>query len=361
MRKTRWRILVFGLLFFLSMVIFPGMTEIRYSSAMEVQHQQIQQTKPNFVEQARAFYLAGDYQKAVEMWQKAVAEFTAQNQPLNQAMALSNLSLSYQKLGQWKQAEEAIVQSLNRLGVDPEFSSPTQLRLLAQILSIQGNFYLETGQPEKALSTWTEATEYYTKIGDHHSRTNSQINQAQAMQELGFYPKACQALMNALELSNTTCEWSSESQKKIEAKPVNIQNILAFRQLGEVFRVLGDFPASSQVLLTALEQAKVLQKTEQIGAVYLSLGKTNQAQGNSNFFNQERAAQDFNVALKSYTQAIESATQPLLQTQAKIETVNLLVQTQQWTNLQSLISEITAEVTDVPLSQSGINTQIRLI
>jgi CHAT domain-containing protein len=344
------------------MIVFPELAEIRHSSAMEVQHQQIQQTKPNFVEQARAFYLAGDYQKAVEMWQKAVAEFAAQNQPLNQAMALSNLSLSYQKLGEWKQAEEAITQSLNRLGIAPEFASPTQLRLLAQILNIQGNFYLETGQPEKALSTWTEATEYYTKIGDDHSRTNSQINQAQAMQALGFYPRACQTLMNALQLNNQTCEWSLESQKIIEAKPVNILNILAFRQLGEVFRVLGNFPASSQILLTALEQANFLQNTEQIGAVYLSLGKTKQAQGNSNFFNPEKAEKDFEAALQSYTEAAAVvATLPLLKTQAKIEKLNVLVQLKNWKESQDLISEIKTDITALPLSQSGINTQINFI
>ena len=362
MRTFQGKFFTFGVLFFLSFVLFLGLADIQSSMATEVRYQQIQQLKPNFVEQAKAFYVAGDYQKAVEMWQKAVDEFAANNQPLNQAMALSNLSLSYQKLGNWKRAEDAITQSLNRLEIDPNSASPTQLRLLAQILSIQGNFYLETGRSEKALESWTEATEYYTKINDSHGITQSQINQAQAMQALGFYPRACQTLMNALQLNSQidsqSCEWSLEAQNTIEAKPVNTLNLLAFRQLGEVFRALGDFPASSQVLLTALERAKELQNLEEMGSVYISLGKTNQAQGNSNFFDIAAATQDFDAALQYYEKASEVAASSLLKTQAKIERLNLLVRTQNWQEVKSLLPQIQAEISNLPLDQSGIYTQI---
>ncbi|WP_413160415.1 CHAT domain-containing protein [Capilliphycus salinus ALCB114379] len=370
MRKPQWRIISFGVLFFLSMVIFPGIAEIRASRAVALENQQIQQIseiqeiQPNFVEQARAFYLAGDYQKAVEMWQQAVTEFAANNQPLNQAMALSNLSLSYQKLGQWKPAEEAINQSLNRLGISPESASPTQLRLLAQILNIRGNLYLETGRLEQALSTWTEATEYYTKIGDNSGKTQSQINQAQALQNLGFYPRACQTLMTALELNDKnhqSCEWSVESQAKIEAKPVNSLHVLAFRQLGELFRLLGDFSASSQVLLTALEQAKELENNREVAAVYLSLGKTKQAEANNNFFNQKIAEQDLNAALDYYTQALELASSPLLKTQAKLEQITLFFQAKRWQNLESLLLETQADILELSPSESAIYAQINFV
>ncbi|MGB3404500.1 MAG: CHAT domain-containing protein [Microcoleaceae cyanobacterium] len=340
MRKRRWQAGVFGLLFFLTIILINPLNNIINSRAIAVE---ISQSQQNTVEQAKAFYFKQNYQKAIELWQQAIDEFAAKNQPLNQAMALSNLSLSYQKLGQWQQAETAIIDSLNLLEFDTASASQNQIRLLAQVLNIQGNFYLETGQPKIALETWKKATEYYTQIQDNQGIIKSQINQAQALQILGFYPKACQILTQALQLNYSTCEWSPELQTDIQTLPANSVNILALRQLGKIFRLLGDISGATQVLLTALNQTKQLNEIEQMAAIYISLGQ---------------ATLEQEIALTYYQKAVNIAVSPLLKTQAKIEVLNLLLQQQDWQKFNQLLSEINLD--NLPLNQSGINTEIYL-
>jgi CHAT domain-containing protein len=355
MRKRQWRVWILGLLFFMTILLIPTITDIKNARVMAVEMQQI---KTHTVEQAKAFYLAEDYQQAAELWQKAVNEFAANNQPLNQAMALSNLSLSYQKLGQWQQAEAAILESVNRLKTNVDLNISHQVRLLAQVLNIQGNFYLETGDTEKALETWREATELYTQINEEQGIVQSQINQAQALQILGFYPKACQTLFQALTLNYNTCEWSAELSAEISAKSVNLFNLLALRQLGELFRLLGDFSGSMEILSTALEQAQALNSIEEVVIIYLDLGQTQQAQSNHQFEDRETADQNSKVALSYYQKAADLAPQPLLKFQAQIAALNLLSQTENWQGFNQLLSAL--NIDNLPINQSAIYTQIYL-
>lgn len=339
MRTRQWQGWILGLLFLLSVIILPTITHIKHSQVIAVEPTSAKDT----VKQAQQFYSTGNYQQSVEFWQQASHEFAAKNQLSNQAMALSNLSLSYQKLGQWQQAEKAILESLSLLAFDTKSASPSQIRLLAQVLNIRGNFYLETGQAEAALETWKKTHEYYIQIQDNQGIIQSQINQAQALQILGFYPKACQTLTQALQLNYSTCEWSPELQDNIQALPTNSLNILALRQLGKILRFLGDVSGATQVLLTALNQANLLNDIEQITTIYISLGQ---------------ATPEAETALNYYQTAVDMAVSPLLKTQAQIESLNLLSQQQNWQDFYQLLLEINLE--DLPLNQSGINTEIYL-
>jgi CHAT domain-containing protein len=272
-------------------------------------------------------------------------------------MALSNLSLSYQKLGQWQLAEKAINQSLNLL----ENNSTSVPTLLAQVLSIQGNLYLETGQPEQALESWTKATDLYTQVDRKNDIIQSQINQAQALQELGFYPKACQTLIQALNIDHLACEWSPQLQEEIIALPTNFLNSLALTQLGSIFKSLGDFPASIQVLTIALEQAQQVKNTEQIAKAYLLLGESYQAQLNSPAFEPKDKNKFINNTLEFYSQAAETSNSALIQIQAQLKQLNLLFQNNQQSEFQVLLPEIKEKVINLSLSQSSLNAQFYLI
>ncbi|TAF84387.1 MAG: tetratricopeptide repeat protein [Oscillatoriales cyanobacterium] len=51
---------------------------------------------------ARERYAAGEFEEAAKYWQQAVAAFEVKGDWLNQAIALSNLSLTYQQFGRKK-------------------------------------------------------------------------------------------------------------------------------------------------------------------------------------------------------------------------------------------------------------------
>ncbi|WP_051039827.1 tetratricopeptide repeat protein [Synechococcus sp. PCC 7336] len=105
-------------------------------------------------ESGRQLYHSGQYQKALSVWQQAAEAFVAKGDRLNQAMALNNLSLSAQHLGQWTAAETATRQSLEILR--RQNSNPTQQRLLAASLDSYAQLQFATGRPTVALDLWQE-------------------------------------------------------------------------------------------------------------------------------------------------------------------------------------------------------------
>ena len=78
----------------------------------------IVQTLPDaqkLLDSGRKFYEASRFNDAAAIWQQAVTALKANGDELKLAMTLGNLSLAYQQLGQWTEAEAAIAQSLNLL------------------------------------------------------------------------------------------------------------------------------------------------------------------------------------------------------------------------------------------------------
>ncbi|WP_230966396.1 hypothetical protein [Nostoc commune] len=69
----------------------------------------------SLLEQGSKFYEAERFAEAATSWQQGISAFKANRDELRQAIALGNLSLAYQQLGQWSEAETAIAQSLNLL------------------------------------------------------------------------------------------------------------------------------------------------------------------------------------------------------------------------------------------------------
>lgn len=71
-------------------------------------------------QQGKVLYDAGRYAEAVQVLQQSVQQYRTQGDTLRLAATLSNLSLAYQQLGAWTEAKQAIAQSLNILGYQPQ-------------------------------------------------------------------------------------------------------------------------------------------------------------------------------------------------------------------------------------------------
>ena len=80
---------------------------IRSSSAI-VQPSDVHQ----LLQQGVVLYEAEQYAEAISIWEQSVSESVIQVDKLAQALALSNLSLAHQQLGQWAEAEQSIASSL---------------------------------------------------------------------------------------------------------------------------------------------------------------------------------------------------------------------------------------------------------
>ena len=189
-------------------------------------------TIPALLTQAKAAYQTGEFQTSQQLLEQLVERFVQKGDRLNQAMALSNLSLTAQQLGEWETATSAIAESQALLQQESS-QSPEKQTLLAQAFDIQGQLQLHRGQADQALQTWQQAFHLYQEMGNTQVVIDSQINQAQAYQESGLYPRARQTLLGLLEIPQTSCQIEVSQLETLSSKlspPFPNPSVTQFRQ-----------------------------------------------------------------------------------------------------------------------------------
>ncbi|MBD2492517.1 CHAT domain-containing protein [Aulosira sp. FACHB-615] len=326
----------------------------------------------DLIKQANRLYQSGNFTAAVQIWQQAAIAFASQKNYLNQAMALSNLSLTYQQLGKWNEAKTAIIQSLQLLKTLE--TTTAQQRIYAQTLDIQGQLEQKIGQSQAALETWQESAKIYVVLSDQPSAAISEINQAQALQDLGLYPRACQTLLQALGFNVQRCELStaqinSLKQKLLENKPDKLQEAQGrgLRSLGNVLRVVGKLEQSEEVLKASLEVAQKWKSPQDISKVWLNLGNTNRAlaKREATFKDNKKANIYKQEALVAYQQVtiIEGGAQPiatssLVKIQALLNQRDLFIEQQKWAAADELLSPIRESLANLSPSRTAIYAKI---
>lgn len=323
------------------------------------------QTQPNaqlLVEQGRKLYETGQLSEAVIILQQATDAFNLQKNELGKAMALSNLSLVFKQLGQWKKAEATITQSLNLLK-NSQLKTQNFAIILAQTLDIQGNLQLELGKTEQALDSWKQSANTYAQAGDEVGITRSLINQSMAEQALGLYRQA-----------RTTLE---ELQPRLEQQPNSLVKATALRSFGDVLQLVGDLEPSFKVLQQSRDIAKKLQSPSEISATLLSLGNTALALGNRQISQQDNISFEnytplhcinrpvsteslkfYQQAAQFYEEAVTTATSPLSQIQAELNHLSVLLKLQQWSQAKELSSQIQVKLAKIPPSHAANYAQI---
>ena len=278
--QTRNKVLSFSLLislFILRTVIPPLVTEVSASTPIEST-----QVDPNqLIFEAQTLYQQGKFQATIPLWEKAAQGFAQLEDHLNQAVALSNLSLTYQQLENWDAADQAIVNSLNLLTATTANNS----LILAQTLDIQGELQRKTGKLNNALKTWQKSADIHRKTDNLLALAQNNLNQAQALQELGLYDRACKQLLNTISLEEiTNCQQlnhltKAELATKLQPITANasITTVSTLRNLGDLLLMMGQPKQSEQILLSNLDLAKKLNSPQELGVNYLSLGNTYQA------------------------------------------------------------------------------------
>ena len=266
------------LLFIISLAVPPVI-----SATAQIPTIQAQQNIPQLVQQAKTLYEQRQFDRAANIWQQVAVAFATKNDSLNQAMALSNLSLTYQQLGKWEQAKVAIDQSINLLQKLENTSD--RKRIVAQSLDIQGRLQRARGDSETAIETWQKAATIYTEIGNKDAVIQNQINQSQALQDLGLYPRACQTLLKAFELDIPDCKTLNElppetATKKLEIisnRPDSLLKFDAMYGLGDILRSIGDLQLSQNILESSLTVARNLRSPLEQSTAMLALGNTARA------------------------------------------------------------------------------------
>ncbi|WP_442945056.1 CHAT domain-containing protein [Nostoc sp.] len=283
----------------------------------------------SLLQQGKVLYSAGNFAKAVEVLQEAVQAYKQQGDNLKLAATLSNLSLAYQQLGAWSQAQQAITESLDLLKGQ---NKNQNLQIFAQSLDIQGRLQLAMGQSEAALATWQQTEEIYKQVENQSGVVRSLINQAQAWRSQGFYPRAVKTL--------------DRVSQTLKSQPDSIEKTVSLRSLGDALLVLGDLKKSRQALEESLRIAQNLQSSTDIGASLFSLG------------NNARKQQEKQQAIAYYQQTVAASPSPLTKIQAQLNQLGLLIEDQQWAKVQSLLPLIESQLDQLPLSRASIYAHV---
>ena len=330
---------------------------------------QVQSNTIQLIEQAEQLYRAEQYVKAGRVWQQAVTAFERQSDVLNQAMALSNLALTQQKLGNLSAAETASISSLELL--QTQSNTAPQQRLLANSLDVRGSIARSLGKSKLALETWQQAEAIYREFNEDEAIIQNQINQAQALQDLGYYRRANKIL--------------SSLQTDLSQKPDSTAKVSALLSLGNTLRAVGNLEGS-QGSLEVLQQALEIAETnadEQKNAVLLSLGNTFRALGNrvkqsqtiqqADLYSSQCLVDSNLEVAEYYRQAADfyrrSAKSADLETKnkAQLNLLSLGIQNQTLSRSKSsksdprLIADIKANLDLLPVTRSSVYDRLNLV
>ncbi|BAY88265.1 MULTISPECIES: CHAT domain-containing protein [unclassified Tolypothrix] len=283
---------------------------------------------PNsLLEQGRIQFAAGRFTEAAKLWEAASVAFAEQGDTINQAWSLSYLSLALQNLGDWQKAEVSITNSLNLLQ-RLNTKNQNNAAIWAVAFNTLGNLQLTKGQGEAALQAWQDAEKNYAQAGDDAGKLGSQINQAQALQALGFYRRA-QKLLIAIN-------------QKLQNQPDSIIKAKALQSLGVVLQQVGNLQQSQEILKQSLAISTRLNSTDNIGDVLFSLGNT------------ARDLQQTAEALDYYQQVLAKATNPQLHLEAQLNQLSLYLDNAQVQAANALLPEIKSQLENLPPSRMSI-------
>jgi CHAT domain-containing protein len=333
------------------------------------------------VNQGQSFYENQQFPAAIQAWQQALQVYETQGDRPQQAMTLTYLALAYQSLGDWTAAEDAIETSLDLLAGLAE--TPQRSQLLAQALNTKGQLEFTLGKTESALATWQQATAFYTQLGDTTGITGSLINQAQALEFSGFYRRSCQTLLQAVGIEND-CKADRfhdigpilqvfETQSDLQIRALGLRN------LGNILRRMGYLVQSQQTLERSLQLS---QNPLARSTTLLSLADTERSRYHyiRDLYDRTGLERDRRQALRFAQQAIDryqqvsqQTTTDLLQIQAQLHRLDLLIHLQQWlqpgnSTAAQLPAQIQTQVTalfngpifHLPASRAAVDAKVNL-
>jgi CHAT domain-containing protein len=208
-------------------------------------------------------------------------------------------------------------------------------------LNLEGTELLATGKADRALAAWEEATKIYTQIRDPEGMIGTQINQAQALQALGFYRQASLSL----EKVNTKLQQQPNS-------PLKVQGLLSLGTTLKSLRILekkGNNLGAIDTLKQALKIAEAMADRDTIDKIKLSLGNTIQLLG----------ADRQPEAIELYQQLVSSAV-PIVKVQSQINLYKLQSEQNIAPNTLGFLGQIDKELGSIEPSRKTIYAYINL-
>ena len=305
---------------------------------------QISGSAADLIQKSKEYYDLGQFSTAVTTLKQAGQIYEAADDKIQEARTLSLLSLVYEELGKDELAKKTLDSSLTLLEKAPQNSSRDGVQ--AQILNRLGRWQLTKGQGENSLETFKQAEFFYTQSGDLQGQIISQLNQAQALQSLGFSSRATKILDKLGE------------QLDKQAPPAIQLSIL--NSLGNSYRLQGNLSRAEELLTESFALAQSLNLDSETSKILLTLGniKLTQASQAENLNNPQMLVDSQYQALDYYQKAAERAVFPLDKVQGQLNQLSLLIQINRLTAANNLLLPIINNLEQLPTSRASIYARL---
>ena len=281
--------------------------------------------------QGNAAYQAGVYDLAAQLWQQAALGYQQQSEVAGQTRSLSNLSLAHQAMGQWSQAEASIAQAL-------QLATGQSPAIAAQVLNTQGQLRLAKGQTRLALESWKLAEKAYAQVPDEAGLVRSQLNQIQALRNLGFYRRALDQM--------------EQLEPRFLSLPETSLKVAALTQAGELLRLAGDTNQAQVLLKRGVELGDRLGQASETAQALMNLGALAQT------------SREPDEALAYYDRALALPLNGARRSPIQLAKLSLLVQQGEIAAAQQWWPQVQAELDRLPPSHQhsyqriGLATQL---
>ena len=208
-------------------------------------------------------------------------------------------------------------------------------------LNQEGTALLAKGDANRALALWEQANKLYTQAQDTEGIIGTQINQAQALQALGFYRQASLSLQTV----NTKLQQQPNS-------PLKVRGLYSLGTALKSLRVLekkGDNLGAIATLKQALKIADSIGDRDTADKIKLSLGNTIQLLGTDRY-----------PEASELYQQLQSSKLPLVKVQAQINLYKLQSAQNIAPNTLEFISRIDKELGAIEPSRKTIYAYVNL-
>ncbi|MEO0839569.1 MAG: CHAT domain-containing protein, partial [Cyanobacteria bacterium J06643_5] len=286
----------------------------------------------NPLEQGRNLYRQGRFAEAANVWQTVAKQYQIQNDSANQALSLSYLSLAQQELQQLDNSQKSVNKALELLKTAQQKADAI---VWAQVLNTQAGLHLHTGKSNAALESWKQAQKYYEQAKDDVGSLGTQINQAQALQSMGYYRRS----KKQLEAINKNLKKMPDSEVKVSG----------LRSLGATLQSMGISQESQEILIQSYKTAKKIKAGNQISSILQTLGKT------------AVDLEDPDDALIFFEEAEKAAKNPQDKLQSRLKRFKLFADYGVNNRAANLAPQLFQELKELPPSRTSLYSRVNFV
>ena len=211
-----------------------------------------------------AYLSLGEYQKAIEYYEKGLEISSAIGDQSGIASNNGNLGNAYHSLGEYQKAIKYYEKDLEISSAIGDQSG------IASNNGNLGNAYLSLGEYQKAIKYYEKGLEISSAIGDQSGIASKNGNLGNAYLSLGEYQKAIKYYEKGLEINSAIGD-----QSGIASKNGNLGN--AYLSLGEYPKAIKYYEKGLEISSAIGDQSGIASNNSNLGNAYLSLGEYQKA------------------------------------------------------------------------------------